>query len=365
MHWYRDVVFPLIARGDAETAHDRAIRVLELAQSMPGGLAVLRRIAGNARGKPVSFCGLTFPNSVGVAAGFDKDARVVEALMALGFGHVEVGTLTPRSQAGNPKPRVFRLREDRALINRMGFPNGGVKAALPRLAELSRMGFAGVLGVSIGKQKETPLEEAARDYVEVLGQVYPFAGYIAANISSPNTPGLRELQGGKYLESLCKALVAERDRLTPPLARGGGIVDAMERRDSSLDLKPRKGTKVPVLVKIAPDMTEAEVEEIVGVCVDSQIDGMIATNTTLSREGLRSRQKNETGGCSGAPLQNRSMEIIKLIKKYSHQRIPIIGVGGVFTSDDVRRKMDAGATLVQVYTGMVYRGPGIVKELLR
>jgi dihydroorotate dehydrogenase len=284
---------------------------------------------------------LHFPNPVGMAAGFDKDARVVTGLAELGFGHIEVGTLTPRPQAGNPRPRIFRLPGDAALINRMGFPNGGVAAAVTRLQALAERPRDYVLGVSLGKQKPTPLEEAAADYVAVMRAVYAYADYLAVNISSPNTPGLRELQGGRYLEQLLGALVGENRAL----AAGG---------------RPK-----PLWVKIAPDLAWADLDEILAALTAAEVDGIIATNTTLSREGLTGAARNETGGLSGRPLRRRSTEIIAYIHRQTGGRLPIIGVGGVATAADVREKLDAGAAVVQLYTSLIYGGPGLPGRILR
>jgi dihydroorotate dehydrogenase len=278
-----------------------------------------------------------------VAAGFDKDVRVAAGLGLLGFGHVEVGTLTPAPQVGNPRPRVFRLPADQALINRMGFPNGGVAAAVPRLKALQKRGRDFILGVSLGKQKETPLADAAGDYLKVMRPVYRYADYLAVNVSSPNTPGLRELQGRDYLEQLLEVLVVEGQEL----AQQEG-------------LQPR-----PLLLKIAPDLSWAVLDEILQAAVDNNVSGIIATNTTVGRAGLVSAGQEETGGLSGRPLQERSNEIIAYIARQMGDRLPVVGVGGVFNAADVQAKLDAGAVLVQVYTGLVYEGPGMAGRILR
>lgn len=316
---------------------------LEMAQEMAPGRFLLKQIAGGLPQTAVSAFGLTFPNVIGMAAGFDKDVRVVSGLAALGFGHIEVGTVTPKPQAGNPRPRIFRLKQDEALINRMGFPNGGLAAAVPRLKKLAQSPRDYVLGVSLGKQKETPLAEAADDYILVMQQVYRYADYLVINISSPNTPGLRDLQGGNYLGHLLKTLRTETARL----AQSSHVPER------------------PLLVKIAPDLTDGELDEILRAVIDHKIDGIIATNTTLSRVGLRSSRQQEKGGLSGAPLSQRSTEIISHIHKEANGQIPIIGVGGVKTAVDVQAKLDAGATLVQLYTGLVYEGPGLIGRILR
>jgi dihydroorotate dehydrogenase len=339
---YRRFVFPLLSQVDPETAHERTLSLLAYGQSW-AGRPFLHRLAGKIPHQPVKLFGLTFPNVLGMAAGFDKDVRVAAGLAALGFGHVEVGTLTPRPQAGNPRPRIFRLPLDEALINRMGFPNEGVETAVPRLKALSQQKRNFILGVSLGKQKETPLAEAAQDYITVMQAVYAYADYLAVNISSPNTPGLRDLQGGDYLGHLLGVLTAENQKLA-----------------FRLQLSPR-----PLLVKIAPDLAWAELDEILTAVQDAGIDGIIATNTTLSRDGLLSAASEETGGLSGRPLTDRSTEIITHIHKETNGRLPIIGVGGIFTAADMCAKLDAGASLVQLYTALIYEGPTLPGRLLR
>ncbi len=341
--YYRSLFFPLLRRLDPETAHDRTLEALALAQATPGGRLALRRIAGSLPSLPVQIGPLHFSNPVGMAAGFDKDARVVVGLAALGFGHIEIGTLTPRPQAGNPRPRVFRLPADGALINRMGFPNGGVEAAVPRLRALAKRPRGYVLGVSLGKQKETPLEDAAGDYVAVMRDVYAYADYLAVNISSPNTPGLRELQGGRYLHQLLTTL---RDE-SQGLAAATGIA-------------PR-----PLWVKVAPDLSLAELDEVLDAISAAGCDGIIATNTTLARDGLADRARGETGGLSGRPLRDRATALIAHVARQTGGALPIIGVGGVTTADDARAKLDAGAAVVQLYTALVYGGPGLPGRILR
>jgi dihydroorotate dehydrogenase len=340
---YARWLFPALKKLDPEVAHDRTLAALELAQSNPAGRLLLRSIAGRIPPQPVQVGSLLFPNPLGVAAGFDKDARVVESLTELGFGHVEVGTLTPRPQPGNPRPRIFRLPGDGALINRMGFPNGGVEAAAPRLKALSARPRPFIVGVSLGKQKETPLDEAAMDYATVMRAVYTYADYLAVNISSPNTPGLRELQGGHYLARLLRAIAAESEQLA-----------------GRFRVEPK-----PLWVRIAPDLDWSELDEILATVVEAGIDGMIVTNTTLSREGVTGRAQSEAGGLSGRPLKDRSTAIIDYVSRRSGGALAIIGVGGVSTAADVREKLDAGAAVVQLYTGLVYGGPGIAGRILR
>ena len=342
MNPYKSIAFPLLKKMDAETVHERTLALLQFGQ---GTLKrpFLKTLAGSIPQNPVDVFGLTFPNVLGMAAGFDKDVRVAEGLGMLGFGHVEVGTLTPKPQEGNPRPRIFRLPQDGALINRMGFPNGGVETAVPRLQKLSQKERNFILGVSLGKQKETPLADAEQDYITVMQAVYPYADYLAVNISSPNTPGLRDLQGGEYLQHLLTVLVAENGRLA-----------------QTHDIKKR-----PLLVKIAPDLTWAELDEILTAVQDTNIDGIIATNTTISREGLVSKAKDETGGLSGRPLTQQSIAIIQYIHQHTNGNLPIIGVGGICTADDIQAKLDAGATLVQLYTALIYEGPRLPGNLLR
>lgn len=340
--YYEKLFFPAIRHLDPEMAHDRTLNALELAQSNSLGRAMLRSIAGEVPVQPVQVGRLHFPNPLGIAAGFDKDARVVRGLALLGFGHVEVGTLTPRPQPGNPRPRIFRLPADGAVINRMGFPNGGVAAAVPRLRALAEHPHDFVLGVSLGKQKETPLADAAGDYIAVMRAVHAYADYLAVNISSPNTPGLRELQGGRYLERLLGALVAEN--------RGLAAAD-----------KPSP----PLWVKVAPDLEPREVDEIMEALVATGVDGIIVANTTLARDGLADQAQSEAGGLSGRPLRERATELIGYIHQQMRDALPIIGVGGVGSAAEAREKLDAGAAVVQIYTSMIYGGPGLPGRILR
>lgn len=340
---YDRLLFPALKRQDPEEAHDWALNRLERFQSSSLGRWMLRRMAGRNLSAPVKAFGLTFPNALGVAAGFDKDVRVAYGLGLLGFGHVEVGTLTPKPQPGNPKPRIFRLPAYRAVINRMGFPNCGAEAAVPRLRELMKRPQRPVIGVSIGKQKDTPLAYAVGDYKAVMAAVYEYADYLAVNISSPNTPGLRELQGAKYLEDLLQALTGESQNLA-----------------KSRGLKAK-----PLLVKIAPDLTWPELDEILAAVMASRIQGIIATNTTISREGVSGAGADESGGLSGRPLARRCTEVISYINRQTAGRLPIIGVGGIETASDARVKLDAGAVLIQVYTGFIYQGPRMASRILR
>jgi dihydroorotate dehydrogenase len=340
---YRAFILPLLSRLDAESAHDQTLRMLRWAQRSPIGRLILRGLAGRIPYRPVELFGLRFPNEVGVAAGFDKDVAVASALAQLGFGHVEVGTITPRAQPGNPRPRLFRLTRDEGIINRMGFPNCGAEEAARRMENLDDHGRSFVLGVSVGKQKQTAIADAASDYIEVMQAVYCYADYVSVNVSSPNTPGLRELQRGEYLRDLLTVLAAENRSLS-----------------ESLHLRPR-----PLLLKIAPDLTWPELDEILDNAVAHGVAGIIATNTTTDREGVLDELRGEQGGLSGRPLRSRSDQIIAHVHRYFGGQLPVIGVGGVFTADDARRKLDAGAALVQVYTGLVFEGPGMGGRLLR
>lgn len=341
--YYEKLFFPVLKRVDPETAHDRTLNALALAQSYPAGRAVLQQIAGPIPVNPVQIGPLHFPNPLGVAAGFDKDARVVDGLALLGFGHIEVGTLTPSPQSGNPRPRVFRLPADEALINRMGFPNSGVMAAVSRLQALAKRSRPYVVGISLGKQKETPLEEAAGDYVTVMRAVHRYADYLAVNISSPNTPGLRELQGGRYLEQLLRELVQENE--------------ALAAADGSA---PK-----PLWVKISPDLDWPALDEILTTLEATGIKGIIIANTTLARDGLVEPRHTEAGGLSGRPLRERATALIAYAHRQTGGDLAIIGVGGVGSADDARQKLEAGASLVQLYTGMVYGGPGLAGRILR
>jgi dihydroorotate dehydrogenase len=283
--------------------------------------------------------GLTFKNRIGLAAGFDKSGLYVDALAQLGFGFIEVGTVTPRPQPGNPRPNLFRLVEDRALINRMGFNNDGVEATVRRL---EKRRYPGICGVNIGKNFDTPLENATSDYLTCLRAVYATADYVTINVSSPNTPGLRALQGEESLNQLLDELVSEREKL-----RG------------------LHGKRVPLLVKIAPDLEENGVQSIARALMRSGVDGVIATNTTITRPAsLRSRHARETGGLSGAPLHAPSVKVIHMLREQLGPEFPIVGVGGIASVAQARETIDAGAGLLQLYTGLIYEGPGLVRELV-
>ena len=328
------LVRPFLFSLEAERAHGVTLGALERLHGMGlGGL-----VAKPPAPLVTKLLGLAFPNPVGLAAGLDKNGAHVDALLGLGFGFVEVGTVTPRPQAGNPQPRLFRLPRHRALINRMGFNNDGVDALVRNVSRASRKG--GLLGINIGRNKDTPNEFAEGDYLFCLERVYPLADYITVNISSPNTAGLRELQEEQALRRLV-----------------GTLRDAQER------LGALHGKRVPMLVKIAPDLTDDDVEAAGRVLGDLQVDGVVATNTTVSRIAVQDDPlARETGGLSGAPLMEKSTAVLRMLRSRLPESIPLIGVGGIFSGADAAKKMAAGANLVQLYTGLVYRGPELVGE---
>ncbi len=328
-------------RLDPERAHALALGAVRLAGAIAPARWLLRALYGAPAGRPVEAFGLTFPNPIGLAAGYDKDGLGLRGLACLGFGHLELGTVTPRPQPGNPRPRLFRLREDRALVNRMGFPSRGADFLAARLVRRRRPGGP-VIGVNLGKNKDTPLEAAAGDYVALLERFATLADYLVVNVSSPNTVGLRRLQARDALEALLRALAEARR----PFVEG------------------RAGA-VPILVKLAPDLDDAELDDALGAILGAGMDGVVATNTTLARDGLCSPAAAETGGLSGPPLAARATAFVRTIHERTGGRLPIVAVGGVVGPDDVRAKLDAGASLVQVYTGLVYEGPGLVRRLLR
>ncbi len=326
---------PFLFRLDAETAHGLTLRLIRLGAYWP--LNPLLRAMYAAPQKPVQAFGLTFRNPVGLAAGYDKDGVAFGGLAALGFGHLEIGTVTPRPQPGNPRPRIFRLVEDRAVINRMGFPGKGAEFVAARLRSRFRRPPSVVLGVNLGKNKDTPLEAAAGDYLSLLRTFSPLADYLAINVSSPNTVGLRRLQGREMLEGLLAAIAAERKLMAE---------------------------KPPVLVKLAPDLSDEELDDALGAILGAGMDGVIATNTTLERDNLRSRHAGESGGLSGAPLRVRSEAALRRVVRSVGGRLPVVSAGGIMTPEDAKVRLDAGAALVQVYTGLVYAGPGLIKQIL-
>ena len=327
---------PLLFAADPERAHDVALGGLDAAARV--GLAQLA--ASRLPQAPVEAMGLRFPNRVGLAAGLDKNAAHLKGLATLGFGFIEAGTVTPRAQPGNPRPRMFRVVEAQALVNRLGFNNGGVDAFV---ANVARSGYRGILGINIGKNFDTPNERAADDYVACLRAVHAHASYVTINVSSPNTKGLRDLQAEKALSALLARIVAERD-----------------------DLAQKHGRCVPLAVKIAPDLDDVAVNAVARLLVAHRLDGVIATNTTIARDGVAGLpHADEAGGLSGAPLRERSTAVLRTLAKALDGALPIIGVGGILAATDAQQKLDAGAALVQLYTGLIYRGPDLVAECVR
>jgi dihydroorotate dehydrogenase len=327
---------PFLFGLDPETAHHLAFKALDAQAKL--GLA--RTWAGFVPKKPVTVMGIEFANPIGLAAGLDKNAEHMDGLAQLGFGFIEIGTLTPLPQPGNPQPRMFRLVEHEALINRLGFNNKGVEDALPRLRNRH---IKIPVGVNIGKNAATPIEHATDDYLKALRGVYAVADYVTINISSPNTKNLRDLQAVKAVSKLVETVISERDKLI-----------------SSGDKKKR-----PVAVKIAPDIPDDDVADTVRAICDSGADAIISSNTTLAREGVEHhKHTGEAGGLSGAPLTARADRVLERVVKAA-KNTPVIGVGGIMTVADAQRKLDIGASLVQIYTGMLYRGPGFVGELVR
>lgn len=351
---------PLFFRLEPEQAHALTVQALRLAGYVPPARWILNLLF-YTKPKPVQVFGLTFKNPIGLAAGYDKDGVAVRGLSSLGFGHVEVGTVTPLAQEGNPKPRVFRLVEDEAVINRMGFPGLGAAYVEKQLRSYrlweSGSSLAGdwfsriskpkkrsnmILGVNLGKNKSTPNEEAVLDYLALVQNFSPYADYLTINISSPNTVGLRQLQGKQALEGL--------------------LVQIHEQRKlEEADLQKR----LPILVKLAPDLSDAELDDAIEVIVNSKMDGVIVTNTTLVREGLRSDSRGEAGGLSGSPLRVRSEAVLRQTVKRVNGQIPVVSAGGVMNPDDAKRRLDDGAALVQVYTGLIYRGPALVQQIVK
>jgi dihydroorotate dehydrogenase len=368
------ILRPLLFRMETERAHALTLNLLRVAGNTPPMRWLLSQVY-KAPVKPVDAFGLTFKNPVGLAAGYDKDGRAIRGLAALGFGHIEIGTVTPRPQPGNPSPRVFRLVDDEAVINRLGFPSRGsefVQMQLNPSLQISLVerivGFArrkhvftvraakhggmpvrdgkkitsSILGVNLGRNKDTPNEEAVLDYLALLQNFVQYADYITINISSPNTAGLRDLQARDALESLLTHLHQQR-------------------------LLEQKGLqrRVPILVKLAPDLTESQLDDAIDSILRTGMDGIIVTNTTLSRDGLRSVHRRESGGLSGKPLRARSETVLHQTVKRANGALPIVSAGGIMNPEDAKRRLEMGAVLVQFYTAMIYRGPGLVKEIVK
>ncbi len=318
---------PLLFSLAPETAHHLTLNLLKLLPSC---------LFAKAKSSPIELLGLRFPSRVGLAAGLDKNGDYIDALAKLGFGHIEIGTVTPKAQAGNPKPRLFRLVKERAIINRMGFNNHGVDKLI---ANVKRARYQGILGINIGKNLTTSIDEADKDYLFCLEKVYSYASYITANVSSPNTPGLRELQLGDRVRALFTKL-----------------------RQSQLKLADKHQKYVPLVAKLAPDMSDEDLKNTVDILQQQEIDGFIFSNTTSSREGIAtSPNKEEAGGLSGAPLFDLSTSKLSVLRQLTDK--PIIGVGGIMSDADATEKIKAGANLLQLYTGLIYQGPGLVRDI--
>ena len=330
---YQKLIKPLLFRFDPEAVHYFTFSAIKLLSALPFASAIIRALylVKDQRLEREVF-GLKFPNPVGLAAGFDKNAVLFKELSNFGFGFIEIGTLTPKGQAGNPKKRLFRLQEDEAIINRMGFNNEGVDDAVKRLKKNKNV----LIGGNIGKNKITPNEEAVNDYIYCFNALFDYVDYFVVNVSSPNTPNLRALQDKEPLTHLLSTLK---------------------------ELNEEKNAPKPILLKIAPDLSDDQLLDIIDIVTSVKIDGVIATNTTLNREGLQSKHKEEAGGLSGKPLTQRSTEVIRFLVEKSNNAFPIIGVGGIHTPDDAIEKLQAGAALIQLYTGFVYEGPAAVKNI--
>lgn len=335
---YKGLIRPLLFLMNAEQAHHFTFKTLKVLFQIPGVKAITSLFFGSLKGREKLVMGLHFKNPVGLAAGFDKDAKLYNELSAFGFGFIEVGTLTPKPQDGNPKPRLFRIVEDEAVINRMGFNNGGLDAAALRLAKKKT---DIIIGGNIGKNKVTPNDVATSDYIKGVEALHDVVDYFVVNVSSPNTPNLRELQEKEPLKALLKEVKAKNEEL---------------------------GAK-PLMLKIAPDLTDGQLDDIVGIVNELKLSGVVATNTTISRAGLKASQEKVAamgaGGLSGKILRERSTEVVRYLRNKLSADIAIVAVGGIFTGKDAKEKLDAGADLVQVWTGFLYEGPAMVRRMLR
>ncbi len=333
------LIKPILFLFSAEKAHHLTLKMFRFGIGLPIiGNMIRKQFPLRSNYTSTNLWGIEFPNRIGLAAGFDKDAKVLDLMSMVGFGFIEIGTLTPLAQEGNPKPRLFRLKKDEALINRMGFNNGGVEAAVERL---KRVNLDVVVGGNIGKNKITPNEKAVDDYEIAFKALYPYVDYFVINVSSPNTPGLRELQDKKPLSRIIKAVQT---------------------------LNEEKVYPKPILLKIAPDLNEHQLEDIAALTKELSLDGLIATNTTIERSGLKTSageiEKIGNGGLSGKPVKEHSTAVLKFLRSRLPEDLPIIGVGGIMNLDDAKEKIDAGADLVQIYSGMIFRGPDLIKELV-
>ena len=335
MNFYK-IARSLLFKLDAEKAHDVSINGLRALQSL--GLTPL--LEPNLKNNPINIMGLNFPNRIGLAAGLDKSGQCINGFGSMGFGFVEVGTITPRPQSGNPKPRLFRLKEHNAIINRMGFNNPGIENAIDNIIKSSK-GYSGIVGVNIGKNKITPNTEALHDYMKGLRCFYNIADYITVNVSSPNTSGLRELQSPEYARKLISPLMKERAILSHQYEK-----------------------IVPIAVKLDPDMQRDQIMALAELFLELKIDAVIATNTTVSRNKVQDHKlSQELGGLSGKPLHSQSNDAIHNFKNSLNDEIPIIGVGGILSKKDAEEKIEAGAKLLQIYTGLIYRGPALIREI--
>ncbi|ADR21474.1 dihydroorotate dehydrogenase (quinone) [Marivirga tractuosa] len=335
---YKSIIRPLLFQLSAEKAHHFTFSLTKFFFNIPGVKSVNKSLFQiNSPRLERELFGLKFPNPVGLAAGFDKDAKLIDELASLGFGFIEIGTITPKAQPGNPKPRLFRLKEDNGIINRMGFNNQGIDAAIERLK--NRKSNV-IIGGNIGKNKITPNEEAFNDYEKCFLQLYPYVDYFVVNVSSPNTPGLRELQEKEPLMQLLNHL---------------------------MDLNQKQIKTKPILLKIAPDLTNQQLDDIIEIVAKTKIDGVIATNTTINRDGLGTSKstidKIGNGGLSGKPLGKRATEVIRYLYDKSNAAFPIIGVGGIMSAEDALEKLEAGASLLQLYSGFIYEGPALIKQI--
>ena len=332
--FFRALLFQL----DPEYAHRLTLRAVRLAGEVRPVNALLRCMY-NSPHYPVQAFGMNFVNPIGLAAGYDKDGLGWRGLASLGFGHIEIGTVTPKPQPGNPRPRLFRFPEEQALINRMGFPGMGSEFVQQHISRPRPQNL--VLGVNIGKNKDTPLETAVQDYLYLLRLFANQADYLTINVSSPNTIGLRQLQERQALDELLRHIDAEREQINQKITH-----------------------RIPILVKLSPDLTDSQLEDALDVILLNHMDGVIASNTTVARDGMKSALAHEDGGLSGAPLFERSLTMVGKIQKFTDGKLPVIGVGGISDATGVQKMMDAGAILVQIYTGLVYQGPGLVKSIL-
>lgn len=335
---YKSVIRPLLFQLSAEKAHQSTFFLAKVAFNIPGVKSINRSLFHVKSPKlERELFGIKFPNPVGLAAGFDKDAKLIDELASLGFGFIEIGTITPKAQPGNPQPRLFRLQEDNGIINRMGFNNQGIESAIERLRKRKSKV---IIGGNIGKNKLTPNDEAFNDYEKCFQQLYPYIDYFVVNVSSPNTPGLRELQEKEPLMQLLNHL---------------------------MQLNREQENTKPILLKIAPDLTNQQLDDIIEIVNETKIDGVIATNTTISRDGLKTPESTikeiGNGGLSGKPLGKRATEVIHYLNEKSNSAFPIIGVGGIMSEKDALEKLEAGASLVQLYTGFIYEGPNLIKKI--